>query len=164
MGTFEEGVQAAREAAIKAVAARDLTRMEVVELLASKRLGTDVVEAAVAELEGLGIVDDRRVVEAYVRSQASRGPVSRVTIEAALIERGVEPGLVSSVLHEQMEGREEGMEALELARIRVRTSPAKLSPEAVKRRAFAYLARRGFDEETARQAVETAAEEYLGRP
>ncbi|MBX3376619.1 MAG: RecX family transcriptional regulator [Phycisphaeraceae bacterium] len=164
MSTFEERVSAAKETAIKAVASRDLTRTEVVELLASKRLGTDVVDAAVAELEELGIVDDRRVAEAYVRSQATGGPVSRVMIEAALIERGVEPGLVASVLHEQMQGREEDMEALELARIRVRTSPAKLSPEAIKRRAFAYLARRGFDEETARQAVETAAEEYLGRP
>jgi hypothetical protein len=63
-----------------------------------------------------------------------------------------------------MEGRDEGSEALEIARIRVRTSPAKLAPDAIRRRVFAFLQRRGYDEETARHAVEVAAEEYLGRP
>jgi regulatory protein len=163
MDTFDERVQAAKDSALKAVAARDLTRTEIVELLVAKRHSTDIVESALAELEDLGILDDRRVAENYVRSRAAEG-ISRVMIEAALIERGIEPGLASSVLHSQLEGREEDVEALELARVRVRTSPAHLTVEVVKRRVFGYLARRGFDEETARQAVDTAAAEYLGRP
>ncbi len=163
MNTFEERVQGAKDAATRAVAARDLTRTEIVELLVSRRHGTDVVDAAIAELEELGIIDDRRVAEAFVRSKMSDG-ISRVMIEASLIERGIEPGLAASVVHSQAQGRVEDSEALELARVRVRTSPANLSVEVVKRRVFGYLARRGYDEETARQAVDTAADEYLGRP
>lgn len=163
MNTFVERVQAAKDAAIKAVAARDLTRTEIVELLVARRHTSEVVDAALADLEELGVVDDRRTAENFVRSQAADG-ISRDMIEAALIERGIEPGLASSVLQSQLQGREEGAEALELARLRVRTSPAHLTVEVVKRRVFGYLARRGFDEETARQAVDTAADEYLGRP
>ena len=164
MSTFEQQVLAAKDTAIRALGARDFTRAELIELLVSRKHGTDAVDAAIAELEALGIVDDRRVAEVFVRARLAEGPVARVTVEASLIERGVEPGLIGSVLHEHMQGRDEEGEALELARLKVRTSPAKLSPDAIKRRVFAFLARRGFDEETARQAVETAAGEYLGRP
>ena len=49
-------------------------------------------------------------------------------------------------------------------RNRVRRSRPDLTPEVIRRRVFAFLSRRGYDEETARHAVETAADEYLGRP
>lgn len=164
MSSFENRVQAAKDAAIKAVAARDLTRTEVIEQLVAKRHATDAVDAAVVQLEELGIIDDRRVAEAFIRSHVADARMSRTMIEAQLIERGIEPGVVAAALHQQMDGREDDSEALELARLRVRTSPANLSVEVVKRRVYGYLSRRGFDEETARQAVETAATEYLGRP
>jgi regulatory protein len=164
MSTFETKVAAAKEAAIKALALRDLTRTELVELLVAKKHGTDVVDAAIAELEQLGLVDDKRVAEVFVRARMAEGPVSRVMVEASLIERGVEAGVVLSVLHSAMEGKDDESEALELARQRVRTSPARLAPDVIRRRAFGYLVRRGFEEEMARAAVDRAAEEYLGRP
>ena len=87
---------------------------------------------------------------------------SRAALEAELLERGVDPGLVQTVLHETLSGRSENEEALEIARDRVRRSRPDLKPEVVQRRIFAFLSRRGYDEETARQAVEKATEEYLG--
>ena len=164
MSTREEKVQAAKDAAIKAVAARDLTRRELVEFLVAHRHAAAIVDWAITELEVLGVVDDQRVAEAYVRSRMDEGPMARLMVETALIERGIDQDLVTRVLDATMHGRDEGSEALEIARIRVRTSPAKLSPDAIRRRVFAFLQRRGYDEETARHAVEVAAEEYLGRP
>lgn len=164
MSKIDDKVQAAKDAAIKALAARDLTRRELVEYLVSHRHAADVVDPAITELEILGLVDDERVAEAYVRSRMGERPMARDMVETELIERGIEESIVTRVLDAAMSGRDEGGEALELARIRVRTSPAKLPPDAIRRRVFAFLTRRGYDEETARHAVEVAAEEYLGRP
>ena len=113
--------------------------------------------------KGMPCVWGSRVFRDYVPAEDEL-PVARPLLEAELLERGIDRGLADAVLHEAFVDRDEDSEALELAREKVRTSPARLTPEAVRRRAFAYLARRGFDEETARQAVEIAAEEYLGRP
>jgi len=160
----DDKTQAAKDIAIKALAARDLTRRELIEFLVSKRHHTEVVDSAISSLEELGLVDDRRVAEAYVRTRMDQGPIAKVMVETELLERGIEPETVTTVLGTMMKGQDEENEALELARLRVRVSPARLDPDTIRRRVFAYLSRRGFDEETARQAVETAAAEYLGRP
>lgn len=163
MKRSDDPVAAARDAALKALAGRDLTRFELVEHL-SKRHEPDAVDAAVLELETVGVVDDRRVARQYVERRMREERPARAALEAELLERGVDPGMVQTVLHEAMSGFDEMQEALDLARDRVRRSKPDLAPEVIRRRVFAFLARRGYDEETARQAVERAAEEYLGRP
>ncbi len=164
MKPLEDKVLLAREFALKALAARDQTRKELIERLINKRFSAIIAEAAILQLEELGMLDDRRTAAEYIRTRLAGGPVARSLLETELLERGLEPGLVQTVLHDALEGQDEESEALELARDKVRRSPARLSPDDIRRRAFAFLIRRGFDEETARQAVETASEEYLGRP
>jgi regulatory protein len=163
MKRAEDAVAAAKEAALRALGSRDLTRAELLELLI-KRHDPEVVDAAVLELETVGVVDDRRVAMQYVQSRLERERPARAALEAELLERGVDPGLVHTVLHEAMGMQDEAEEALELARDKVRRSKPELSPEVIRRRVFQFLSRRGYDEETAKQAVERAAEEYLGRP
>jgi regulatory protein len=163
MKTAEERITEAKEAALKALAERDLTRKELADLLMQRRHSASVIDAALLELETLGVVDDLRVAGEHVRQRLEEG-VAAELMEAEMLERGIEEGMARSVMHEAMIGRDEASEALELARHKVRTSPARLAPEAVKRRTFAFLARKGYDEEIAREAVERAAAEYLGRP
>jgi regulatory protein len=162
--TIQEKVSAAKDLALKALAGRDFTRQEMQEHLIRKRFSPEVVEATVLELETIGLVDDRKVAAAYVRSQVEDTRISRLVLEVSLEERGIDAGIIDTVLNEAFSGRDEQNDALELARERVRTSPARLAPEAIRRRVYSYLARRGYDEETCRWAVETAADEYLGRP
>jgi regulatory protein len=164
MKTAEEKLQLAKDMALKALAGRDLTRKELVELLIKKRVTPALADAAIAELEEVGLVDDHRAAAEHVRRRLDHESVARALLEAELLERGIEQGLAEAILTEALSGRDEEGDALQLARDKVRTSPARLPPDAVRRRVFAYLARRGFDEETAREAVERAAEEYLGRP
>lgn len=159
-----EKAAAAKEAAMKAVAARDMTRAELVEWLAKRRHSVGAIDAALLELEAIGAVDDRRVAMVYVQRRLDEDQPARAMLEAELLERGLDSDLVGSVLDASITGRNEEKEALELARDRVRRSRADLSPEVIRRRVFAFLARRGYDEEVCRQAVETAADEYLGRP
>jgi regulatory protein len=153
----------ARETALKALAGRDLTASEVRDLLIRRRFPAAVVQAAVIELEGLRVIDDERVVRQYAQRRLEER-VAGALLRAELLERGVEEGVIEGVLAEAMTDRDEEADALELARDLVRRSPARLTPDAVRRRVFAALARRGFDQDIAREAVERAAEEYLGRP
>jgi regulatory protein len=164
MKSAEEKKAAAKDLAIRALAGRDLTRAELTELMVQRRHAPEVVEAALLELEELGLVDDRRVAMLYVQRRVEEEAPTRAVLEAELLERGVESGLVQTVLDEAVSGRDEGREALEIARDRVRRSRPDLKPEIIRRRVYAFLARRGYDDETCRHAVETAAEEYLGRP
>src|SRR5690606_19468378 len=112
----------------------------------------------------MGLIDDRKVAESHVRLRLEQEQTSRLELEVTLEERGIDMGIIKSVLDAVFAERDEHGDALELARLRVRTCPAKLTPEAIRRRVYAYLARRGYDDDTCRWAVETAAEEYLGRP
>ena len=164
MKSNADKVSAAKDAAMKALAGRDLTRSEIIALLVQRRFTSVVAEAAVLELETLGIIDDRRVATVYLQRRLEEEKPARALLEAEMLERGLDPGLVETVLHEALNARDEGLEALELARDRVRRSRPDLTPEVIRRRVFAFLSRRGYDEETARHAVETAADEYLGRP
>ncbi|MFN0134340.1 MAG: regulatory protein RecX [Phycisphaerales bacterium] len=163
MAVNPQRVAEAREAAMTALAGRDHTRQELLLLLEKKGFPGGVVTEAMAELEELGLIDDRRVAAAFVRTRMEGTPTARTLLESMLEERGIDPVVVDAVLAESMEGRDEEVDALDLARLKVRTSPAKLPPEAIRRRVYAHLMRRGYDEETARAAVDRAAEEYLGR-
>jgi regulatory protein len=164
MKSAEQKKAEAKGLALKALADRDLTRAELTELMVQKRHAPQIVEAALLELEELGVVDDRRVAMLFVQRRVEDEAPTRAVLETELMERGVEAGLVQAVLDEAVSGRDEGKEALEIARDRVRRSRPDLKPEVIRRRVYAFLARRGYDDETCRQAVETAAEEYLGRP
>lgn len=164
MKVTAEKVTAAREAAVKALAARDLTRAELTERLAQRRHAPAVIESALLELEELGIVDDHRVAVQFVERRMAEDAPTRAMLETELLERGVEAAVVTSVLDENVTARDEGREALELARDRVRRSKPELKPEVIRRRVYAFLAKRGYDDDVCRNAVETAADEYLGRP
>jgi regulatory protein len=160
----QKDAQGARDAALKLLAGRDLSRRELREALLAKRYKEAEVEQALGALAELGLADDRRTALSHIRRRLAEGPVARALLEAELGARGIESALVAASLTEALVSDDDGRQALDVAREKVRTSPPRLARDAVLRRAFAFLLRRGYDEEVARQAVETAGEEYLGRP
>ncbi len=164
MPTRKDSIASAQDAALKLLAARDLTRQEIAERLAKKGFDTGVIEQATLALETAGAIDDERVSREFVRRRTEDDGAARALIEAELLERGVDASIVQRVLAETSDLRDEGAEALELARDRVRRSKPDLQPQMVIRRAFEHLVRKGYDEDTSRHAAEQAAREYLGRP
>lgn len=162
MTTKVDRISAAKGAAVRAMARRDLTRQEVTELLGRKGYDEPTIEQAVLELEAEGVVDDARVSGEYARRGSEERGLSRAMIEATLLERGVEAGTVDRALSETLGQRDEKAEALEIARERVRRGRSGLEAEAVIRRVFQFLRRRGYDEDVSLTAAEQAAREYLG--
>ncbi|MEX2218018.1 MAG: RecX family transcriptional regulator [Phycisphaerales bacterium] len=157
-------VRAARDAALKLLASRDLSRVELSAMLVQKKHSPEAAAAAVEELAALGLQSDGRVAEGHVRARLSACARARTLLELELERRGIEAPAAAAALDALLEGRDESRDALAIAREQVKTAPARMAPQSVLRRAFASLIRRGYDEETARQAVEAAGEEFLGRP
>ena len=80
MKPLRDPTAAARDAALKALAVRDLTRAELAEDL-SRRHEPGAIDAAVLELETLGVVDDRRTARQYVESRVAKERPSRSALE-----------------------------------------------------------------------------------
>lgn len=163
MTTRQSHIQAAKEAGARAIARRDMTRQEVAEHLGVKGYSVDVIEQATIELEAIGAIDDARVAMEFARRRIEEKGTSRELIETELLERGVDPAVIARVFDETAGQRDESAEALELARDRVRRSKPDLAVEMVVRRAFEFLRRRGYDEDTSLSAAKRATEEYLGK-
>jgi SOS response regulatory protein OraA/RecX len=160
----KDTIENAKVAGMTLLGGRDLTRQELTERLGRKGFEVEAIEQATLELEAMGAIDDERVAREHARRRREDDHAATSLIETELLDRGIEAIIVSRVLGESSEIRDEGAEALEIARDRVRRSKPDLKPEMVIRRAFEFLRRKGYDEDTCRTAAERAAKEYLGRP
>jgi SOS response regulatory protein OraA/RecX len=128
---------------------------EARELLVSKGLTVEEASGAVAHLSRLGLLDDRVLAESVVQSGTSRGPVARQVLEERLAKRRMDADAARSALESVLSGRSEADDALAIAEERL--GSLRNEPDStVARRLLAYLARRGYEGETARAAVESA--------
>ncbi|MFM9996859.1 MAG: hypothetical protein ACKVU4_13790 [Phycisphaerales bacterium] len=153
---------AALRAATRALAARPLTRVALIELLVKRRHATEAAHAAADQLERAGFLSDQAAADAIAQSRASRGD-SPALIEQKLREKGADATTARRAAASVTSGRAENATALELARKRVRAAPPSLSVEGLRRRVFAFLARRGYEEDVAAAAVERAVGEVAPR-
>jgi len=115
------------------------------------------VRALIAELEGLGLLDDRAFAELKAASMARAGRPRRRIVQT-LTQKGVEDRLIEESLArlaEEEEGDPELAAAIRFARKR-RIGPWRAgtaAPEG-RQRELAKLARAGFTYEVAKQVVE----------
>jgi regulatory protein len=115
-----------------------------------------VVEAVLAGLDEEGLLDERRYVEAFIRSRCNRGQ-GPLRIEAELRQRGVSPELISSGLEAAVD---DGLDWLEncCAARRKRFGSGLPSDWSEKARQVRFLRMRGFTEEQIRAAIADEAE------
>lgn len=147
--------RAAIDHALRILTARDRSRATLLRKLAEKDHDPAHASAAADHLQRLGLLDDRRYAENLVRSQLARKPAGRTFLLARLRKDGIDQKLAESVIAEALAPRDLTAEAADLARRKARTMQT-LAPEVRKRRLFAMLARRGFDPDTARDALDQA--------
>ncbi len=162
MSQDRDEAEGALRAAVRLLAARPLTRRELIDRLVKRRFEEPIARAAADELERRGLLSDRRAAESAARTQVERG-AARGLAEEKLLARGVDRATARRAVSDAAGNRDEAAAALALARKRVRLCPPGLKPESIRRRVFAYLARRGYDEQTATETVERAVAEILPR-
>lgn len=148
------------DTAERALARKPHSRRELIELLLQHGFAPELAEAAAEDLARRGHLADRTLAEGLARAQAAKGPRSRAAIEEKLRRRGLDEPLVRRAVEEATGGQSDAQRALALARERVGKLAASLDRNAIARRVYGLLARRGFNEETARDAVERALAEH----
>jgi regulatory protein len=154
-GRRERPALPAYQRALGLLVRREHSATELKRKLRGKGVEADELDSALETLQRQGFQDDRRYAEALVRSRASAGQ-GPVRIRAELRMNGV-PGADIDGAFEAAEG--DGLDWSEVAhRVAARFGPAlrqARGPEGMKQRhrAIAFLLRRGFSQEQARQAL-----------
>lgn len=139
----------ALELAVGHLGKRDRTASEVRRHLAARDIGTNAAEAAVAELERMGYLDDARYARAFAEDRRALDGWGPERIERRLLELGVDREHVAAAIGER-DGEAELEAALEMLRHRCRDVP---SNERERERALGMLVRKGYDLELAYDAV-----------
>jgi regulatory protein len=144
----------ARSYALKALTARPLSEGEMAHRIEARGYPPTVAAAVVADLVRVGLLDDAAYARTYIRAQLSRKAAGRVLLMAALRRKRIDPAIAKEAVDEALGGQDLMSQAADLAARRLRTMKPGLEPDVVRRRLFGMLARRGFDMDACRGAVE----------
>jgi regulatory protein len=146
------------EAATRFLEARSRSVAEVRRRLTTAGYRSELIDGAIARLGDLGILDDEAFARAWVESRDRARPRGERALRDELRVKGVDRSIVDQVLDERRETDGEAAapdrhaadrlierHALALERI--------ADPRQRRERAYALLARNGFDPETCREVA-----------
>ena len=135
-------VRRSRKRALNLLLKSDRTRSQLLQKLLTDGYPPEIAEQAVAYAESFGYIDDSRYARRYLDGPGGRK--SRAAARMDLIRKGISSDLIDRILQEtEAESEEtEREKAVALARKRL-GEPHRLDDKEY-RRAYAYLARRGF--------------------
>ena len=143
----------AREKALRLLTMRDHSREELRRKL-ERSIDAGTAEEAVGRMEELGLIDDEAYAARYARELIGRRNFGRRRAVFELCRRGVDKAMAEQAV-EAVDG-----DPLRRAEQFLRGKyPQGLPDEAARRRAGAALARRGFDWEDIRRAIENIEDE-----
>jgi regulatory protein len=152
------------DAAIRFLEARHRSVAEVRRRLCSAGYRSDLVEAAIARLTEVGLLDDLEFARMWVRSRDTSRPRGELALRREMLLKGIDPAVVTTVLEERSRGPndDEGVspDRAAAARLLDRRRAAlnrAASPGERRRRAYALLARNGFDPEVCAEAARAFA-------
>ncbi|TVQ62606.1 MAG: hypothetical protein EA378_04560 [Phycisphaerales bacterium] len=147
---------AAQSYAMNLLTARAVSRHQLLQKL-RRRNHTPGTAAAVADrMSELGLIDDEAFAHAAARTICLGPPAGVRLVEAKLRAKGIPGDLASRAAKAALAEHDPMADALRLARRKLRTAQINAKDvTAVRRRLAAALARRGFDPDVTRRAVET---------
>ncbi len=140
-----DAAEQAYQKALRYLSYRPRSEAEVRSYLTRRGVEPAHIEAVLARLRDLGLVDDEAFARAWVENRGTFRPRGRRALQAELRQKGIAPELVERVLAEIDEERlalQAGLKALRRY--------GRLEWPAFRQKMGAYLARRGFDYETIR--------------
>lgn len=146
--------------ALTALAFRARSSAELARVLVRKGEPKELVARAVERLQTQGLLDDAAYAEAFVRSRVLGARESRRRVQQALTKKGVPPSVSEAAVDAVFadEGIDQSEVVVQAARKKLR-SLSKLEPAVRRRRLYAYLARRGYDADDIRRAMNVVGEE-----
>jgi regulatory protein len=140
--------------ALDLLSARPYTVWQLRRKLLGKEVPASEVDAVIARLAGAGLLDDGKYALAYARSKLAGQGASARRIGQELARKGVDAELAKEAIATVIADEQIDMRAVveRVARKKVALM-GDMEPTVVKRRLFAFLARRGYDLDEIRAAV-----------
>jgi len=160
------------EAAARFLEVRSRSEAEVRRRLTRAGYRPELVDGAIARLVDLGMLDDRAFATAWVESRDRAHPRGERAIREELRLKGVDRGIIDTVLADRRTaasvlGQDEAdrdvpsADRIAAERLLARHGRALArvaDPRQRRQRAYALLARNGFDPETCREVAVTVVE------
>ena len=150
-----EPLAAARSSALSLLSRRDYTTHELRTKLTDRGYDDAAIGPLIESLTGSGLLDDRRVAGAHVRTASRVKSRGRLRIARELSARGISRALITEALGSLEASDEVAAIRKILARKKWPVNPAP----AERRRMFAHLMRRGFTGDAVRRALGGGADE-----
>jgi regulatory protein len=146
--------------AVTMLAARGRSTAELRRLLVRKGEPPAHVEAAIERLLAQGYLDDESFARQFARSKALGAGLSRRRLQQELARKGVTRAVADEAIGDVMASEDIDADAIvdDVARRKLRTL-RDAEPAVRRRRLYAHLARRGYDADAIRAAMDRA----LGR-
>jgi regulatory protein len=141
--------------ALLLLAARARSRWELSSRLLRAGFEPGEVDAELERLEAVGLIDDEAFARELARHHLQVRRSGRRAVEAALASKGVARGTIERTLADLTVASDEEERARALASDRVGRLRG-VAPESAFPRLVSFLARRGYDGETARAAARAA--------
>jgi regulatory protein len=157
--------QVVLDAAARFLEARHRSVAEVRRRLRGAGYRHDLVDGAIDRLLELGILDDEAFARAWVESRDRARPRGERAIREELRVKGIDRATIDTVIADRRgaEGAEPDRDAAERLLERNRRSLARVAdPRQRRARAYALLARNGFDPDVCREVASWFVE--LGDP
>ena len=150
------------EAAARFLEARARSVAEVRRRLGRAGYRVDLIDGAIVRLTELGVLDDEAFGRAWVESRDRARPRGEIALRRELGRKGVDRTIVDELLEDRRDaGTVDGVEGpgpdlVAARRLLARNDRALqrvADPRQRRQRAYALLARNGFDPETCREAA-----------
>ena len=146
--------------ALDILAFRARSSAELKRALVRKGDEPSLVERAIVRLQEQGILDDAAFAQSFTRAKVLGANQSRRRVQQELVRKGVSRTVSAAAIDVVFE--EEGVDAsaivLAAARKKMRLLSA-LEPAVQRRRLYGFLARRGYDGEDIRHAMDAVGRE-----
>jgi len=151
--------QVVLEAAARFLETRSRSVSEVRRRLTTAGYRADLVDGAIARLEDLGVLDDEAFAKAWVDSRDRARPRGERAIREELRLKGVDRATIDDVLDERRAATPDDATAPDRAAAdrlvakHARALARVADPRQRRQRAYALLARHGFDPDTCREVA-----------
>lgn len=151
----EDQLHHARNYAYLLLSYKARTSAELKGRLIRKGFSPDVVQATLARLAELGLVNDEQFARQFTEDRVNVGHKGTWRVRAELRKRGVAREQIDQAI---AAAPDETAAAREVV-LKFRARNKRLEPDVLRRRLYGFLARRGFSVDTIRQVLDLTDEE-----
>ena len=131
----------------------DRTEAELRSKLKLDMYPEDIIETVIQYVKGFRYIDDRDYARRFVESR--QGSKSKLEIKMSLLQKGISKEMVSEVLEEYYENRDESVAIRRL--LEKKRFSSERATEEEKRKMYGYLLRKGFRYEDVRQVIQVSS-------